>query len=80
MMARGFGGRGRGFGGNRPRGGSARPITRFISRPTFDPVLAEPAFPRVKPLPEETEFNQVSLIKIENLFYLLSNEKAFLEL
>ncbi|XP_065584735.1 interleukin enhancer-binding factor 2-like [Artemia franciscana] len=58
MMARGFGGRGRGFGGNRPRGGSARPITRFISRPTFDPVLAEPAFPRVKPLPEETEFNQ----------------------
>lgn len=57
--------RGRGRGGPIRGGGVMRapykPKPAFVPRHPFDFILCEPAFPRVKPVPNEDAFTQVCM-------------------
>lgn len=59
-MVRGVGRGGRGMPG---RGGMGRPPFNrprvMLLRPPFDLILAEPAFPRCKPAPDDSALTQV---------------------
>lgn len=67
-MVRGTGRGGRGMPG---RGGMGRPPFNrprvLLLRPPFDLVMAEPAFPRCKPAPDDTALTQVSFNKFLKL-------------
>lgn len=68
-MVRGSG-RGRGMPG---RGGMGRPPFNrprvLMLRPPFDLILAEPAFPRCKPVPDDSALTQVNNCYYSLVFY-----------
>lgn len=65
-MVRGAGRGGRGMPG---RGGMNRPPFNrprvMMLRPPFDLILAEPAFPRCKPAPDDAALTQVRFQKLD---------------
>lgn len=71
-MVRGTGRGGRGMPG---RGGMGRPPFNrprvLMLRPPFDLILAEPAFPRCKPAPDDSALTQVLRRKLCICFLIL---------
>jgi interleukin enhancer-binding factor 2 len=53
--------RGRGRGMGRGMGRPGLKFKPFVPRLPFDLTLCEPAFPRIKPMADETAFTQVTI-------------------